>query len=197
MRTLLSIRRPRIKAMRRWGWLIRISAQFKICDLCNRPRDRNVNAFISSHSCPDIHPLGWRCLDRMACKSVLNHLWMPKKLLIQSHTKKTKRLPINCWYCFDSHVELLSFFFFSSGQGEVEQRSHPSNDNQWFLANSDVAISIGVDPFGGEGVLGRKDARTISFTTLLQPIPGTICSTDGHKTERQNKLDKCASCLFY
>lgn len=68
------------------GWLIRISAQFEICDLCNYPRDKNVNAFIESHS-SDTHPdppatpppptprVMEMIKSRLSAKSRLNHLW--------------------------------------------------------------------------------------------------------------------------
>lgn len=62
------------------GWLIRISAQFEICDLCNYPRDKNVNAFIESHSsATHPHPPTPRVMEmiksRLSAKSRLNHLW--------------------------------------------------------------------------------------------------------------------------
>lgn len=61
------------------GWSISISAQFKICDLCNYPRDKNVNAFIESHSCSHSHPrIDMEMIKRthsLSAKSRLNHLW--------------------------------------------------------------------------------------------------------------------------
>lgn len=81
------------------GWSISISAQFKICDLCNYPRDKNVNAFIESHSCSNSHP----CIDmedtQTVCKisaqsfmcatdfrCVLHHITNP----VTHHPQKTE-----------------------------------------------------------------------------------------------------------